>query len=181
MARLGSPIVLALSLAACSGNGDAPVQGYVEGTYVYVSPDHAGRIVARPASAGATVAAGDVLVRLDDSDEVEAVAGAEARLAQAQAQLANLRSGMRPVEISVIEEEQSRWLAFNQKEIDSLNIPPSFQSEVFDADKKLKLTWSDKGVTVFRAIDPTRRGATTRSAVSTPMAPKTAVEAPTEV
>jgi len=96
-------VTLALLLAACSAMGNGPVQGYVEGTYVYVSPDHAGRIVARPASAGQQVAAGDVLVRLDDADEVEAVAGAEARLAQAEAQLANLRSGMRPVEISVIE------------------------------------------------------------------------------
>jgi HlyD family secretion protein len=100
-------IALALLLAACSGNGDGPVQGYVEGTYVYISADDAGRIVARPASAGQTVAAGDVLVRLDDSDEVEAVAGAEARLAKAEAELANLRSGKRPVEISVIEAQLS--------------------------------------------------------------------------
>lgn len=103
--RMTAP-VLALLLAACSG-GDTPVQGYVEGTYVYVSPDRAGRIVARPASAGAMVAEGEVLVRLDDSDEVEAVAGAEARLAKAEAELANLRSGKRPVEISVIQAQLS--------------------------------------------------------------------------
>jgi len=100
-------IALALLLAACSAGGEAPVQGYVEGTYVYVSADHAGRIVARPATAGSRVTAGEVLVRLDDSDEVEAVAGAEARLAKAEAELANLRSGMRPVEISVIEAQLS--------------------------------------------------------------------------
>ncbi len=94
--------ILALLLAACSGGGNALVQGYVEGTYVYISPDHAGRIVARPVTAGATVAEGEILVGLDDSDEVEAVAGAEARLAKAEAELANLRSGMRPVEIAVI-------------------------------------------------------------------------------
>ena len=58
------------------------------------------------------------------------------------------------IEISIIEEEQSRWLAFNQKELDYLNVPPTFQSEVFDADKKLKPAWMGKGVTVFRAIDP---------------------------
>jgi HlyD family secretion protein len=97
----------ALGLAACSDEGGAPLQGYVEGTYVYVSPDAPGRIVERPVTAGAEVAAGDVLVRLDDSDERQAVAGAEARLAQAEAQLANLRSGKRPVEISVIEAQLS--------------------------------------------------------------------------
>ena len=94
---------MALALAGCADDAVAPLQGYVEGTYVYIAPDAAGRIVARPAAAGATVAAGDVLVRLDDADERAAVAGAEARLAQAEAQLANLRSGRRPVEINVIE------------------------------------------------------------------------------
>ena len=58
------------------------------------------------------------------------------------------------VEISIIEEEQSRWLAFNQKEIDYLNLPAAFRSEVFDADKKLKPEWTERGVSVFRAIDP---------------------------
>lgn len=106
-ARAGRIAVLALLLAACASGGDAPVQGYVEGIYVYISADRAGRIVARPASAGTTVAQGDVLVRLDESDEVEAVAGAEARLAKAEAELANLRSGKRPVEISVIEAQLS--------------------------------------------------------------------------
>jgi len=58
------------------------------------------------------------------------------------------------VEISIIEEEQSRWLAFNQKEIDYLNLPASFRSEAFGADNELKPGWVEKGVTVFRAIDP---------------------------
>ena len=58
------------------------------------------------------------------------------------------------VEISIIEEDQSRWLAFNQKEIDYLNLPATFRSEVFAADKELKPEWTEKGVTVFRAIDP---------------------------
>ena len=58
------------------------------------------------------------------------------------------------IEISVIEEEQSRWLAFNQKELDYLNLPAAFQSEVVDANKKLKPGWPEKGITIFRAIDP---------------------------
>jgi HlyD family secretion protein len=95
-------VLAALALAACSEDRDMRLQGYIEGTYLYVSSDAAGRIVERPVTAGAEVAAGAVLVRLDDSDERQAVAGAEARLAQAEAQLANLRSGKRPVEISVI-------------------------------------------------------------------------------
>jgi ABC-type transport system substrate-binding protein len=58
------------------------------------------------------------------------------------------------VEISIIEEDQSRWLAFNQKEIDYLNLPAVFRPQVFDADKSLKPEWVEKGVSVFRGIDP---------------------------
>ena len=58
------------------------------------------------------------------------------------------------VEISVIEEEQSRWLAFNQKELDYLQLPATFRPQVFDGDNKLKREWADRGVTLFRAVDP---------------------------
>lgn len=107
VASTAAVTVALLVLAGCSDGGEGPLQGYIEGTYVYVSADAAGRIVSRPASAGATVVAGAVLALLDDADERQAVAGAEARLAQAEAQLANLRSGKRPVEISVIEAQLS--------------------------------------------------------------------------
>jgi ABC-type transport system substrate-binding protein len=58
------------------------------------------------------------------------------------------------VEISIIEEDQSRWLAFSRKELDWLGLPATFRQEVFDADNKLKPQWSDQGVTIFKAIDP---------------------------
>jgi HlyD family secretion protein len=90
------------ALAACSNDGGPAVQGYVEGTYVYVSAESGGRLVSRPATAGARVAEGDLLFAVDDADQTAAVAGAEARLAQAQAQLANLKTGERPEEVSVL-------------------------------------------------------------------------------
>ena len=58
------------------------------------------------------------------------------------------------VEISIIEEEQSRWLAFNQKELDILNLPAAFRPEVFDADNRIKPKWTEQGVGLFKAIDP---------------------------
>jgi HlyD family secretion protein len=91
-----------LLLSGCFGADDGAIQGYVEGTYVYVSAESDGRIVERPVAAGDMIEEGAILARLDDSEEKEAVAGAEARLAQASAQLANLRSGQRDEEISVI-------------------------------------------------------------------------------
>jgi len=105
MTRVASKLVVcaaALLLAGCSGNGGDHLQGYVEGTYVYVSAEASGLVVERPVKAGDTVAEGALLARLDDADQKEAVAGAEARVAQAKAQLANLQSGKRAEEISVI-------------------------------------------------------------------------------
>lgn len=58
------------------------------------------------------------------------------------------------VEISIIEEEQSRWLAFNQKELDILALPATFRPEVFDADNRIKPKWTEQGVALFKAIDP---------------------------
>jgi ABC-type transport system substrate-binding protein len=58
------------------------------------------------------------------------------------------------IEISIIEEDQSRWLAFNQKELDILALPATFRPQVFDADNKLKPEWTQQGVSLFRAVDP---------------------------
>lgn len=58
------------------------------------------------------------------------------------------------VEISIIEEDQSRWLAFNQKELDYLALPATFRPQVFDAENRLKTEWKDQGVLLYRAIEP---------------------------
>ena len=93
---------LPLLLAGCFGSSAPTLQGYIEGTYVYISAESGGRVVARPAVAGSRVNEGDVLFALDDADQKAAVAGAEARLAQARAQLANLQTGKRDEEVSVL-------------------------------------------------------------------------------
>jgi HlyD family secretion protein len=95
-------ILCLLTLAACFGSDRSDLQGYVEGTYVYLGAETAGRLIERPVVAGQRIAEGDVLFKLDDSDQNEAVAGAEARLAQAKAQLADLQTGKRDAEIGVI-------------------------------------------------------------------------------
>ena len=107
VAPAAAAIVAALALAGCSDNGNGAVQGYVEGTYVYVSPDDAGRIVERPVTAGETVAAGDVLAKLDELRGARGGGGRRGAARPGRGQLANLRSGKRPVEISVIEAQLS--------------------------------------------------------------------------
>ncbi len=58
------------------------------------------------------------------------------------------------VEITVITEEQSRWLAFSNQELDYVNVPGTFRSQVFDAERRLLPAWQKRGVTVFSQIEP---------------------------
>jgi ABC-type transport system substrate-binding protein len=57
------------------------------------------------------------------------------------------------VEITVIEEPQSRWLAFQQKEIDYMNVPETFAPNVLDGDK-LKPALAEEGIVLYRVPDP---------------------------
>jgi ABC-type transport system substrate-binding protein len=57
------------------------------------------------------------------------------------------------VEITVIEEDQSRWLAFQQKQLDLLNVPSPFIPQALDADNKLLPAFSAEGITLFRTND----------------------------
>ncbi len=60
-----------------------------------------GAVVEIPVEIGQDVKAGDVLLRIDDTDARLAVQQAEAALASAQAQLAQMQAGPRPEEIAV--------------------------------------------------------------------------------
>ena len=137
------PVVslLALVLAGCSAGNPPAMQGYIEGTYVYIAPEAMGRIIARPAIAGAPVKEGDVLARLNDDDEKQAVAAAEARLAQAQSQLADLTSGKRPEEIAVL--------------VAQLNQARTALSSASD-DYNRKLVLHEKGVETDADVDNAR-------------------------
>lgn len=106
--RLSSGACLMLLLSGCFWSSEAPLQGYVEGTYVYVAAESGGRVTTRPAVAGTRIVEGDLLFTLDDAEQRQSVAESEARLAQAQAQLANLKTGQRPEEIAVLEAELAR-------------------------------------------------------------------------
>jgi HlyD family secretion protein len=139
-------LALPLTLTACMG-GERTLQGYVEGTYVYLSAETGGRVVARPAQAGARVAADDIIFTLDDADQKEAVAGALARLAQAKAQLANLKTGKRAEEIAVLAADVSA-------------AKTALASATEDYNRKLQL--QQKGVVAQSVVDDskTRRDST---------------------
>ncbi|MEA3397278.1 MAG: efflux RND transporter periplasmic adaptor subunit [Chloroflexota bacterium] len=68
-----------------------------------VSAQAGGTVVEAPVESGDEVAAGAVLLRLDDSDARLAVQRAEATVAEAQAELARLQAPARPEEIASVE------------------------------------------------------------------------------
>lgn len=58
------------------------------------------------------------------------------------------------VEISVIDEDQSRWLAFQQKQLDVMAVPNPFMFQALTPDNKLQPALAEEGITLFRASDP---------------------------
>lgn len=58
------------------------------------------------------------------------------------------------VEVSIIEEPQSIWLAFENGELDFINLPADFRDKALTPDDKLLPALAAKGVTLFQAIDP---------------------------
>jgi HlyD family secretion protein len=80
-------------LAGCNWSGGEPaLQGYVEGTYVNIAPEDAGKIAELAAQRGGRVAAGDLLFRLSSSEQAANVTAARARVAQAESQVAQAQS-----------------------------------------------------------------------------------------
>jgi HlyD family secretion protein len=99
----GALVALAAAMGLGGDGGPLVVQGYVEGEYVYVAAPVAGRLETLHVARGVQVAAGAPLFQLARSSEQPARDDAAARLARAEANLANLRKGKRPSEIDSLE------------------------------------------------------------------------------
>jgi len=108
--------LLALVTLGCTGNGGGmlSVSGEIEGVGVNAGSRIWGRVVEILVDEGAPVSAGDVLVRLDDTEAQAAVAAARARVDSARATLTKLEAGateeqLRQAEAAVrVAEEQYR-------------------------------------------------------------------------
>ena len=112
---LGAALVALAAAIGLGGDGGAlQVQGYVEGEYVYVAAPVAGRLETLDVVRGEQVAAGAPLFQLDPSSEQPARDEAAARLARAEASLADLGKGKRPSEIDSIEAQFAQAQAMLQ-------------------------------------------------------------------
>jgi HlyD family secretion protein len=103
---------IATLLGGCPAGANGLVfNGYVEGEYVLIAPRETGRILALEVERGQEVAAGELLLRMEDDEERDAVAMAAAEVTAAEAELADLEQGKRPEEIAVTEAELAEALA----------------------------------------------------------------------
>jgi ABC-type transport system substrate-binding protein len=58
------------------------------------------------------------------------------------------------IEISILEESQSIWLAFENKELDYVNLPADFRDRGLAADGTLLPVFAKQGVKLYNAVDP---------------------------
>ncbi len=93
-------ILLLTGCGSNQANGPITASGFIEGEEVIMAPEVGGRIAEIAVERGDAVAAGQVLVRLDDAVLQSQRRQAEAGLAAARANLARVRAGARPEEIA---------------------------------------------------------------------------------
>ena len=94
--------LIARILPACAPPTNAAV-GYIEGEYVNIAPIEVARVATEYVRRGDKLKAGDRIATLETTDAEIAVHNAEAALAQAKAELANILYGRRPEEIAAID------------------------------------------------------------------------------
>jgi oligopeptide transport system substrate-binding protein len=58
------------------------------------------------------------------------------------------------VEVSIIEESNPRLLAFEQRDLDYLTVPPDLVPNVLDAQNRLKPRFAEQGIVLARGIQP---------------------------
>ncbi|QEZ45553.1 HlyD family secretion protein [Cupriavidus oxalaticus] len=90
-----------LLAAGCSKPGTDTWQGYIEGEFVSVASPFAGRLDTLSVQRGQQVAQGAALFALESDDERAARQQAEDQLRAAEAQLQDMKTGKRPVEVDV--------------------------------------------------------------------------------
>ncbi len=95
-------VLVALALAGCSPRPPAPLQGYIEGEFVYIAAPLAGRLDSLAVEKGARVEAGSPLFTLERDAELAEQSQAAGQLNAAQSTLDDLRKGQRPSELAAL-------------------------------------------------------------------------------
>ncbi|BBK32090.1 HlyD family secretion protein [Stella humosa] len=111
MEWMQAAVAALLGLFSPAPDQPARFYGYAEGEYVRLAPREGGTLRELRIRRGETAAAGQAVAVLEDGSERAALADARGRLAQAEAQLANLRKGRRTPEIEALEAQRTQAAA----------------------------------------------------------------------
>ena len=93
---------LLLALVSCTRPGSAPIQGYIEGEFLYIASPLSGRLETLHVSRGDRLKTGDPVFALEKNPELEARDEAARKLAGGRAQWEDVKKGKRPSEIESI-------------------------------------------------------------------------------
>lgn len=101
----------AFALVSCNEDSKDHFQGYAEGEYVYVASPVAGRLDKLWVGRGQQVEEGAPLFALESEHEEAEVKQAEEQLASAAAELADMQTGKRKVELNVLRAQLDQAIA----------------------------------------------------------------------
>ena len=147
MNRLLAAGAVLLALPGCDGGDDGWLHGYAEGEYVRLGAPAAGWLESVPVQRGDRVEAGALLFELEDGRQRAAMDEAEAQLARARSQLADLKLGKRPEEIAQLEANLAEAKA-----------ALSYAEQDLERQAKLRgAMWRPRPASTRRARRPTRR------------------------
>ena len=104
-------MAIVAALAGCSHHEAPTYQGYVEGEFVYLSSSQSGTLTQLAVTRGQSVKAGEAVFSLESVNETAALNQAQQQLASAQAQLHDIQTGKRPVEIDVTKAQLAQAVA----------------------------------------------------------------------
>lgn len=87
MKRIFLFFLITLSLTSCSRHHSKPLQGYIEGEFIYVSSNVSGKLLAMNVIRGQEVNANDILFKLDPQPEADELNASQASIQQLEAEV----------------------------------------------------------------------------------------------
>lgn len=103
--RIFASLALLALATSCNRSNPGHLQGYVEGEFVYVASPGAGKLEELHVARGSQVKTGDPLFAIESVSERAARDEATRRLAQARANLEDVKKGKRPTEIAAMDSQ----------------------------------------------------------------------------
>lgn len=150
-------LLCALAMNGCSHDEPPVYQGYAEGEFVRVAAPFAGNLEKLQVKRGDNITTGAPLFVLEQENEAAARHQAEERLHAAEAQLADLQKGKRPVELDVIKAQLAQAIAARQLSAAQLKRAQELVTQGFISKEALDTTRSTDNQNAARVAELTNQ------------------------